>query len=125
MTGIMMRFLLRSKIHGARVTEADLNYVGSITIDKDLLDAADMVAHEKVLVINVSNGARFETYVFEGTSGSGVIGVNGGAARHCQVGDTVLIMAFAGFDEDEVKRHEPRVVFTDEKNAPHRVPLSS
>ncbi len=120
-----MRFLLRSKIHGARVTEADLNYVGSITIDKDLLEASDMVAHEKVLVINVSNGARFETYVFEGAAGSGVIGVNGGAARHCQVGDTVLIMAFAGLDEDEVKTHTPRVVFTDEQNKPHRVPLGS
>ncbi len=122
--GLMQRFLLRSKIHGARVTHADLHYVGSVTIDKDLLDAADMVPDEKVLVVDVDNGARFETYVFEGAPGSGVIGVNGGAARQCQVGDRVLIMAFAAFDSDEVAGHVPRIVFVDEHNAVARSPAS-
>lgn len=113
----MQRFMLRAKIHGARVTEADLNYIGSVTIDRDLLDAADLLPNEKILVIDLENGARFETYVFEGVRGSGVIGMNGGAARQCQVGDRVLIMAFAALDENEAREHQPRVVFVDEKNA--------
>lgn len=118
----MQRFMLRSKIHGARVTEADLNYVGSLTIDRDLLDAADMVPNEKILVINVENGARFETYVFEGAPGSGVIGVNGGAARNAQVGDRLLIMAFAAVEEAEVAAHQPRVVFVGEGNVAENAP---
>jgi aspartate 1-decarboxylase len=113
----MQRFMLRSKIHGARVTEADLHYVGSITIDRDLLDAADLLPGEKVLVIDLESGARLETYVFEGARGSGVIGVNGGAARHCQVGDRLLIMAFAALEEHELAGHRPRLVFVDENNA--------
>ena len=113
----MQRFVLHSKIHGARVTEADLNYVGSVTVDRDLLAAADLVANEKILVINLANGARFESYVFEGEAGSGVIGMNGGTARHCQVGDKILIMSFAAVDAEELRQHLPRVVFVDENNA--------
>ncbi len=108
--------MLKSKIHGARVTQADLNYMGSITIDRDLLEAVDLVPNEKVLIVNLENGARFETYAFEGKRGSGIIGMNGGTARHCQVGDRVLIMAFAEVENDEVRGFKPQVVFTDEKN---------
>jgi aspartate 1-decarboxylase len=117
----MQRFVLHAKIHGARVTESDLHYVGSVTIDRDLLDAVDLVPNEKILVVNLDNGARFESYVFEGAAGSGVIGVNGGAARLCQVGDRVLIMSFAAVDAREMKTHVPRVVFVDERNAVERV----
>ena len=113
--------MLKSKIHGARVTQADLNYIGSVTIDRDLLEAVDILPNEKVLVVNLENGARFETYAFEGAAGSGVIGMNGGTARHCQVGDRMLIMAFAWVQEQEVRSHKPRVVFCDEKNAVERV----
>ncbi len=108
--------MLKSKIHGARVTQADLNYMGSITIDRDLLEAVDLLPNEKVLIVNLENGARFETYAFEGKRGSGIIGMNGGTARHCQVGDRVLIMAFAEVSETEVRTFKPQVVFTDEKN---------
>lgn len=115
--------MLHSKIHGVRVTQADLNYIGSVTIDKDLLDAADIVPNEKILVIDVDTGARFESYVFEGKAGSGVIGMNGGAARMAHVGDRVLIMTFATVDEQELRTHKPTVVFVDEKNAPVSLPL--
>lgn len=113
---LMRRFMLKSKIHSARVTQADLNYMGSVTIDRDLLDAADLVPNEKVLIVNIENGARFETYVFEGKRGSGVIGMNGGTARHTQVGDRVLIMAFAQVKESELDDFTPSIVFTDENN---------
>src|SRR5687767_16015833 len=93
----------KSKIQRARVTEADLHYVGSVTIDQDLLKAADILPNEKVLIVNLNNGARFETYAFEGVSGSGVVCMNGGCARHVQVGDTVLILAFAWVSEQEAK----------------------
>ncbi len=108
--------MLKSKIHGARVTVADLNYVGSITIDRDLLEATDILPNEKVLIVNLENGARFETYAFEGKSGSGVMGLNGGTARHCQVGDRILVMAFGVFNEREIASFKPRVVFTNERN---------
>jgi len=104
----MFRSLLKSKIHRARVTEADLHYVGSVTIDRDLLHAVDILPNEKVLVVNLNNGARFETYAFEG--------MNGGCARHVQVGDTVIIFAFAWVDEVEAKDFRPKVVFVDEQN---------
>jgi len=116
--------MLRSKIHGARVTEADLNYMGSVTIDRDLLEAVDIVPNEKVLVVNLENGHRVESYAFEGAAGSGIIGVNGGMARHAQVGDRILIMTFAALDEDELRTHKPKVIFTDERNRIHRVPES-
>lgn len=108
--------MLKSKIHGARVTQADLNYMGSVTIDSDLLEAVDILPNEKVLVVNLENGARFETYAFEGKPGSGIIGMNGGTARHTQVGDRVLIMAFADVKESKVRDFKPKVIFTDETN---------
>jgi aspartate 1-decarboxylase len=117
----VQRTFLRSKIHGARVTQSDLNYVGSITIDRHLLDAVDLWPNEKVLVVNVENGERFETYVFEGEAGSGVLGVNGAAARLVHVGDRLLIMAFASMTEDEARRHKPRVVFVGEGNTAEQV----
>jgi len=118
----MFRSLLKSKIHRARVTEADLHYVGSVTIDRvedvdrDLLHAVDILPNEKVLVVNLNNGARFETYAFEGAPGTGVVCMNGGCARHVQVGDTVIIFAFAWVDEVEAKDFRPKVVFVDEQN---------
>ena len=112
----MQRTVLHSKIHGARVTHADLNYMGSVTIDQDLLEAVDLIPNEKVLIVNLENGSRLETYAFEGARGTGVIGMNGGAARHCQPGDRVLIMAFATMDDAEAQRFAPKVVFTDADN---------
>jgi aspartate 1-decarboxylase len=117
----MQRVMLKSKIHGARVTSADLNYMGSVTIDRDLIEATDLLPNERVLVVNLENGARIETYVFEGKAGSGAIGMNGGCARHCQVGDRILIMAFASMDDEEARTFKPRVVFTDEHNRVERV----
>jgi aspartate 1-decarboxylase len=112
----MLRSMLKSKIHRARVTEADLHYVGSVTIDRDLLHAVDILPNEKVLVVNLNNGARFETYAFEGAPGSGVVCMNGGCARHVQVGDTVIIFAFAWMDDREAATFQPKVVFVDENN---------
>lgn len=112
----MLRQMLKSKIHHARVTQADLNYVGSVTIDRDLLEACDILPNEMVLIINIENGERFETYAFEGASGSGVVGMNGGTARLCQVGDRVLICAWAYVPNDEAKDHKPKVIFVDETN---------
>lgn len=112
----MLRILLKSKIHQARVTEADLDYVGSVTVDADLLRAVDILPNEKVLVINNTNGARFETYAFEGKAGSGVVCMNGGCARHVHVGDTVIIAAFGLVDDREARDHQPKVVFLDARN---------
>jgi aspartate 1-decarboxylase len=112
----MYRSMLKSKIHRARVTEADLHYVGSVTVDRELLHAVDILPNEKVLVVNLNNGARFETYAFEGAPGSGVICMNGGCARHVQVGDTVLILAFAWVSEQEAKTLVPKVIFVDDEN---------
>jgi aspartate 1-decarboxylase len=112
----MFREMLKSKIHRARVTEADLHYVGSVTVDADILKAADILPHEKVLVACIESGARFETYAFEGKAGSGVICLNGAAARLVQVGDRVLIMTFATMTDAEAKVHVPKVVFVDERN---------
>jgi aspartate 1-decarboxylase len=117
----MQRTFLRSKIHGARVTQADLNYIGSVTIDRNLLEAVDLWPNEKVLVVNLENGERLETYVFEGEAGSGVIGMNGGCARLCQVGDRLLIMSFASMTEAEGRAHTPRVCFVGERNAIEQV----
>lgn len=112
----MMREMCRAKIHNAVVTEANLNYVGSITIDRALMDAADMIPYEKVQVVNLMNGERLETYAIEGERGSGMICLNGAAARHAHPGDKVIIMAFAIAEEAEARRWEPRIVFVDEKN---------
>jgi aspartate 1-decarboxylase len=113
----MQRIMVRAKIHRATVTAADLHYEGSLTIDRDLLDAADLKVYEKIAVVNVNNGARFETYAIEGPRGSGAIQLNGAAARMAQVGDLVIIMAFGVFASDELRPDfEPRKVFVDEKN---------
>ena len=113
---IMFRTLLGGKIHRATVTEADLNYVGSITVDQDLLDAAGICVNEKVHVVNNNNGARFETYTISGERGSGVVCLNGAAARLVQKGDVVIIMSYVMLSEPEVAAHEPTVVLVDEHN---------
>jgi aspartate 1-decarboxylase len=112
----MLIEVVKSKIHRVRVTEAQLNYVGSITIDEDLLDAVNMIPNEKVLIVNNNNGARLETYIIKGERGSGVICLNGAAARLVQVGDIIIIMSFALMDFEEAKKWEPKVVFPDENN---------
>ncbi len=108
--------VLKSKIHRARVTEADLNYVGSITIDEDLLDAAGIIPNEKVQVVNNNNGARFETYAIKGDRGSGVVCLNGATARLAQVGDIVIIMSFAHMDVEQAKIYKPLLIFPDDQN---------
>ena len=112
----MMRTMMKSKIHRATVTQADLHYVGSVTIDSALMDAADLLEGEKVAVVDVTNGARLETYVIPGERGSGVIGMNGAAAHLVQPGDLVIIMSYALFDDVEARTLKPRVVHVDEKN---------
>ena len=112
----MFRTILGGKIHRAAVTEADLNYVGSITVDQDLLDAAGILANEKVQIVNNNNGARLETYTISGERGSGVICLNGAAARLVQKGDIVIIMSYVMLSEDEAAAHRPKVVLVDEAN---------
>jgi aspartate 1-decarboxylase len=105
--------VLKSKIHCARVTEANLNYMGSITIDEDLMDAANLIAGEKVAIVDNNNGERFETYIIKGERGSGCICLNGAAARKVQVGDIVIIMSYALMDFEEAKNFKPSVIFPD------------
>lgn len=112
----MMIEVLKSKIHRATVTEANLNYVGSITIDKNLLEAANLIPNEKVHVLNANNGARLETYIIEGEPGSGIICMNGPAARHAQVGDVVVIVSYAWMDFEKAKEFEPWIVFPNPNN---------
>lgn len=107
--------VLKSKIHRVRITHADLNYVGSITIDKDLIEAANLIVGEKVQVVNVNNGERLDTYVIEGTAGSGEITMNGPAARKVQPGDIVIIIAYAHMDIDSARTFEPTLIFPDEQ----------
>ncbi len=107
---------LKSKIHRAVVTQAELNYVGSITIDEDLMEKANIYEYEKVQIVNIDNGARFETYVISGKRGSGVICLNGAAARMACTGDKIIIMAYALMTPDELKEFPPRVVFVDNEN---------
>lgn len=109
----MLIEVLKSKIHCARVTESNLNYVGSITIDEDLMDAANMIAGEKVQVVDNNNGERFDTYIIKGKRGSGCICLNGAAARKVQVGDIVIIMSYAQMDFEEAKSFTPTVIFPD------------
>ena len=109
--------MLKSKIHRAVVVQAELSYVGSITVDKDLLDAAGLIEYEKVQIVDIDNGARFETYVIAGERGSGMICLNGAAARCVQGSDKIIIMAYCLMDELEAKEHKPLVVFVDEQNA--------
>jgi len=117
----MMRILCKSKIHRATVTEANLNYEGSLTLDPLLMEAAGLVPFEQVHVLNLNNGARFETYLIEGERGSGTVCVNGAAARLVQVGDPVIILAYALVPEDELADFTARIVFVDEHNRVVRV----
>jgi aspartate 1-decarboxylase len=113
---IMHIEVLKSKIHRAVITEANLQYVGSITIDEDLLDAANLIEYEKVQVVNVNNGERLETYIIKGKRGSGVVCMNGPAARLCAVGDIVIIISYASMDFEEAKKHTPIAIFPKENN---------
>ncbi|TVY11650.1 aspartate 1-decarboxylase [Paenibacillus cremeus] len=112
----MFRTMLKSKIHRATVTEANLNYVGSITIDQDLLDAVDMLPNEKVQIVNNNNGARLETYIIPGPRGSGVICLNGAAARLVQPGDVVIIISYVMLTEEEARKHTPQIAIMGENN---------
>ena len=111
----MQRVMLKSKIHRATVTDCDLHYVGSITIDPDLLEAADILEHEQVHVVDIDNGARFETYTIPGARGSGDMKVNGAAARLVHRGDTIIVISYAQYDEAELGRYDPRVVHVQAK----------
>ena len=108
--------IFKSKIHRVRVTQAELHYVGSITLDEDLIDAANLIPNEKVQIVNVNNGERLETYVIKGERGSGTVCLNGPAARKVQVGDVVIVISYATMDWEEAKRFEPAVIFPDEYN---------
>lgn len=112
---------MKSKLHRATVTEANLNYVGSITIDEDLMDAANLWENEKVQIVNNNNGARFETYVITGERGSGVICLNGAAARQVQPGDQVIIISYAMMTDDEAREHRPIVTILDANNRPLQI----
>jgi len=112
----MFRTMLNAKIHRARVTEANLNYVGSITIDEDIIDAVGMVANEKVQIVNNNNGARFETYIIPGKRGSGVVCLNGAAARLVQEGDVVIILTYTMVQEEKLPTHQPKIAIMDENN---------
>lgn len=119
----MQRHLMKSKIHRATITSADLHYEGSLTVDQDLLDAADMREFEEVQVVNVNNGARFGTYLIAGPRGSGVLQLNGPAARLGMAGDLVIVITYGVFTEAEAERHHPTVVFVDDRNRIVRPPL--
>jgi len=112
----VLRTMLKSKIHRATVTASDLHYVGSITVDPDLLEAADILEHEQVAVVDVDNGARFETYTIAGERGSGEIKVNGAAARLVHHGDTIIVISYAQYDRVEMEHYEPTVVHVNREN---------
>ena len=112
----MQRHMMKSKIHRATITSADLHYEGSLTVDQDLLDAADLLNFEEIQVVNVNNGARFTTYVIPGPRGTGVVQLNGAAARLGMPGDLVILIAYATIEDAEAQRFTPRVVFVDEQN---------
>jgi aspartate 1-decarboxylase len=114
----VFRTLMKSKLHRATVTGANLHYMGSITIDPDLMEAADLLVHEKVQIVDIDNGARFETYVIAGERGAGEICLNGAAARLVQPGDRVIVISYATYDDAEARRHRPTVVFCDADNRP-------
>lgn len=113
----MMRIMMKSKIHRATVTQADLHYVGSCTIDSDLMDAVDLLEGEKIDIVDVTNGNRLETYCIRGAAGSGIISINGAAAHLIHPGDLVIIINYGLLDDREAHEYEPRVVFVDEKNS--------
>lgn len=108
--------VLKSKIHRATITQADLNYIGSIAIDEDLMDAANLIENEKVSIFNINNGERLSTYIIKGERGSGAISLNGAAARKVAVGDLVIIVSYASMDFEEAKTFKPAILFPDEKN---------
>jgi len=112
----MMRTMMKSKIHRATVTQADLHYVGSVTVDEDLLDAADLLPGELVHIVDITNGARLETYTIAGERGSGVIGINGAAARLVHTGDLVILIAYGQMEDAEARELEPHVIFVDSEN---------
>lgn len=112
----MYRTMMNGKIHRARVTESNLHYVGSITIDEDIMDAVSIVENEKVQIVNNNNGARFETYVIKGPRGSGICCLNGAAARLVQQGDIIIIISYALVKEEKIKTHKPKVAIMDERN---------
>ena len=112
----MMRIMMKSKIHRATVTQADLHYVGSVTLDAALMDAADLLEGEQVAIVDITNGARIETYVIPGPAGSGVIGINGAAAHLVHPGDLIIIMSYAVLDDAEARAMQPRVVHVDKQN---------
>jgi len=112
----MQRHLMKSKIHRATITSADLNYEGSLTLDEDLMDAADLVRNEEIQVVNVNNAARFTTYVIPGPRGSGVVQLNGAAARLGMAGDLVILISYGVFEDAEARRFRPHVVFVDARN---------
>src|SRR6056297_1696369 len=112
----MYRNILKAKLHRVKVTEANLEYMGSITIDEDIIEKADILANEKVYIVNINNGARFQTYVIPGKRGSGTICLNGAAARLVQPNDEIIIMSYALLDEEEFSRWEPKVLFFDDEN---------
>lgn len=112
----MQRHMLKSKIHRATITEADLNYEGSLTIDRELMDAVDLLPYERVMVYNIHNGERFDTYVIEGSPGSGVIGLNGAAARKGMIGDQIIIVSYAFFTAEQLADYRPRIVLLNSKN---------
>jgi len=108
--------ILKSKIHRVTVTKANLNYIGSITIDENLMDAANIIENERVSIFNITNGERFSTYVIKGERGSGIIGINGAAARKASVGDLVIIVSYASMEFEEAKKFKPAVIFPDKSN---------
>lgn len=108
--------VLKSKIHRVKITQAELHYVGSITVDEDLLDAANMIENEKVQIVNINNGERLETYLIKGERGSGMVCLNGPAARKAQVGDVVIIISYASMDFEKAKSFNPVIIFPDESN---------
>ncbi|HEX5385967.1 MAG TPA: aspartate 1-decarboxylase [Gemmatimonadales bacterium] len=120
---MMLRRLMKSKIHRAAITASDLHYEGSLTVDEELLEAADLATYEEIQVVNVNNGTRFSTYVIPGPRGSGAVQLNGAAARLGLPGDLVILIAYGSFSEAEAARHMPRVVFVDERNRIVRPPL--
>ena len=112
----MLIEVLKSKIHRVKITQAELHYVGSITLDENLMDAANIIENEKVQIVNINNGERIETYVIKGERGTGEVCLNGPAARRAQVGDIIIIISYASMDADEAKQHQPIIIFPDEKN---------
>ncbi|HLF34603.1 MAG TPA: aspartate 1-decarboxylase [Cyclobacteriaceae bacterium] len=108
--------VLKSKIHRARITEAELHYVGSITLDEDLMDASGIIENEKVQIVNINNGERLDTYVIRGERGSGQVCLNGPAARKAHVGDIIIIMSYASMEFEDAKKFTPRIIFPDENN---------